>query len=135
MPTGVLRRLAGARRPSRGLAACDALVTPSTNDPYPQTPLEAMAVGLPVIATNSGGFPFMVNLDPARPTGWLVPPDDERALAEALVEAVNRPQEVGRRGDAALAHAQAHLSWAARVEMFEAAYAMAKDRRSRHRSG
>ena len=94
-----------------------------------------MGVGLPVIATNSGGFPFMVNLDPVRPTGWLVPPDDERALAEALVEAVNRPQEVDRRGEAALAHAQAHLSWAARVEMFEAKYAMAKDRRSRHRSG
>ena len=118
-----------------GLAACNALVTPSTNDPYPQTPLEAMAVGLPVIATNSGGFPFMVNLDPVQPTGWLVPPDDERALAEALVEAVNRPQEVERRGHAALAHAQAHLSWAAHVEMFEATYAIAKDRRSRHRSG
>ncbi|MGH9270960.1 MAG: glycosyltransferase family 4 protein, partial [Ilumatobacteraceae bacterium] len=49
------------------LAACDALVMPSVNDSYPQTPLEAMAVGLPVIATQSGGFPLMVNLEPARP--------------------------------------------------------------------
>ena len=55
------------------LAACDALVMASVNDSYPQAPLEAMAVGLPVIATNSGGFPLMINLDPARPTGWLVP--------------------------------------------------------------
>ena len=115
-----------------GLAACDALVTPSANDPYPQTPLEAMAVGLPVIATNSGGFPFMINLDPARPTGWLVPPDDERALSETLVAAVNQPQEIAHRGDAALAHARAHLSWAARVEMFEDAYAVARDRRARN---
>ena len=113
------------------LAACDALVTPSVNDPYPQTPLEAMAVGLPVIATNSGGFPFVVNLDPARPTGWLVPPDDELALSETLVDAVNRPQEIARRGDAALAHARAHLSWAGRVDGFQEAYALARDRRAR----
>ncbi|HET6918375.1 MAG TPA: glycosyltransferase family 4 protein, partial [Jiangellaceae bacterium] len=52
------------------LAACDALVMASVNDSYPQAPLEAMAVGLPVIATNSGGFPLMVNLDRTRPTGW-----------------------------------------------------------------
>ena len=113
------------------LAACDALVMPSVNDSYPQTPLEAMAVGLPVIATNSGGFPLMVNLDPARPTGWLVPPDDERALSETLVDAANRPQEISRRGDAALAHARAHLSWAGRVDGFEEAYALARDRRAR----
>jgi glycosyltransferase involved in cell wall biosynthesis len=90
-----------------------------------------MAVGLPVIATDSGGFPYMVNLDPARPTGWLVSPDDERALSEMLVDVVNRPQEISRRGDAALAHARAHLSWASRVDGFEEAYARARDRRGR----
>jgi glycosyltransferase involved in cell wall biosynthesis len=117
------------------LAACDALVIPSVDDSYPQAPLEAMAVGLPVIATNSGGFPFVVNLDPGRPTGWLVPPDDERALSEVLVGAVNRPQEFSRRGDAALAHARSHLSWASRVELFEEAYASARDWRARRGSG
>jgi len=116
------------------LAACDALVMPSVNDSYPQTPLEAMAVGLPVIATDSGGFPFIVNVDPGRPTGWLVPPDDEVALAGALVDAVNQPQEMGRRGAAALAHARAHLSWAGRVAGFEHAYALARDRRARRQS-
>jgi len=113
------------------LAACDALVMPSVNDSYPQTPLEAMAVGLPVIATDSGGFPLVVNLDPTRPTGWLVPPDDERALSEALVDAANRPQEMSQRGNAALAHARAHLSWAGRVGGFEVAYARARERRAR----
>jgi D-inositol-3-phosphate glycosyltransferase len=39
------------------LAACDALVMASVNDSYPQAPLEAMAAGLPVIATTSGGIP------------------------------------------------------------------------------
>jgi glycosyltransferase involved in cell wall biosynthesis len=112
------------------LAACDALVMASVDDSYSQAALEAMAVGLPVIATNSGGFPYMVNLDPARPTGWLVPPDDERALSEMLVDVVNRPQEISRRGDAALEHARAHLSWASRVDGFEEAYARARDRRA-----
>ena len=110
------------------LAACDALVMASVNDSYPQAPLEAMAVGLPVIATNSGGFPLMINLDHTRPTGWLVPPDDEAALAEALVDAANRPQEIRRRGDAALAHARTHLSWSSRVEQVR------RDLRPRHRS-
>jgi len=113
------------------LAASDALVLPSVNDSYPQAPLEAMAVGLPVIAADSGGFPFMVNLDPGVPTGWLVPPDDEVALAAVLVQAVNRPEERVRRGDAALAHARANLSWAGRVQRFEDAYASARDVRAR----
>jgi glycosyltransferase involved in cell wall biosynthesis len=117
------------------LGACDALVMPSVNDSYPQTPLEAMATGLPVIATRSGGFPSMVNVDPARPTGWLVPPDDVVALAEVLVEAVNRPEELRRRGDAALAHARATFSWRGRVPGFEDAYGRAIDARARAARG
>ena len=119
---------------ARALAASDALVMPSVNDSYPQAPLEAMAVGLPVIAANSGGLPLVVNVDPARATGWLVPPDDERALADTLVDVVNRPQEITRRGSAALAYARTHLSWAGRVGCFEDAYARARDRRARRRS-
>jgi glycosyltransferase involved in cell wall biosynthesis len=114
-----------------GLAACDALVMPSVNDSYPQTPLEAMAVGLPVIATYSGGFPSMINLDPARPTGWLVPPDDVNALVEAIVEAVDDPAERRGRGDAALAHARAELSWAGRVAGVADAYTKARDQHDR----
>ena len=113
------------------LGACDALVMASVNDSYPQAPLEAMATGLPVIATTSGGFPLIVNVDQRRPTGWLVPPDDEAALAEALVEAANHPQEISRRGAAALAHARTHLSWSGRVDEFEQVYALAVDHRTR----
>ena len=113
------------------LAACDALVMASVNDSYPQAPLEAMAVGLPVIATNSGGFPLMINLDHTHPTGWLVPADDETAFAEALVDAANQPHEIRQRGDAALAHARTHLSWSSRVEKFEEIYTLAIDHRAR----
>jgi glycosyltransferase involved in cell wall biosynthesis len=113
------------------LAACDVLVMASVNDSYPQAALEAMAVGLPVIATTSGGFPLMINLDHTHPTGWLVSPDDEAAFAEAMVEAADRPQEIARRGEAALAHARTHLSWSSRVDQFEKVYALAMDRRAK----
>jgi glycosyltransferase involved in cell wall biosynthesis len=104
------------------LAACDALVVPSVDDPYPQVPLEAMAVGLPVIACASGGLLSMVNLDPAQPTGWLVPPDDLQALTDALVTAVNDPAEITKRGTNALAHARAELSWDRLATRFETVY-------------
>ena len=106
----------------------------SVNDSYPQTPLEAMAVGRPVIATLSGGFPSMVNLDATRPTGWLVAADDVDALADVLVDAVERPDERLRRGDAALSHALPNLSWAGRVTRFEDAYALAREHHDRTRT-
>ncbi|HVE95353.1 MAG TPA: glycosyltransferase family 4 protein [Acidimicrobiales bacterium] len=113
------------------LAACDALVMPSVNDSFPQTPLEAMAVGLPVLATLSGGFPFMVNVDPAQPTGWLFPAEDEPALVAALVEAVNQPADRLVRGRNALEYARRTLSWGSRVAGFENAYERARERRAR----
>jgi Glycosyltransferase len=108
-----------------GLAACDALIVPSVDDPYPQVPLEAMASGLPVVASRSGGLLSMVNLDPDRPTGWFVPPDDLDALADALAMVVNNPTEIATRGANAFAHARAELSWARLVPRFEAVYAQA----------
>ncbi|MEY2399698.1 MAG: D-inositol-3-phosphate glycosyltransferase [Actinomycetota bacterium] len=113
------------------LAASDVLVMPSVNDSFPQTPLEAMAVGLPVLATQSGGFPFMVNLDAHAPTGWLVPPDDHDALTAALVEVVNRPADRAARGEHALAYARRALSWSSKVAGFEEAYDRARDARAR----
>ncbi|MCU1369814.1 MAG: glycosyltransferase family 1 protein [Ilumatobacteraceae bacterium] len=111
-----------------GLAACDALIVPSVEDPYPQVPLEAMAVGLPVIACASGGLLSMVNLDLRRPTGWLTPPDDHEALTSVLAEVVNNPLEMTMRGANALAHAQADLSWDGLVPQFETSYAHATER-------
>jgi glycosyltransferase involved in cell wall biosynthesis len=116
------------------LAASDAFVMASVNDSYPQAPLEAMAVGLPVIATTSGGFPSMINLDPTRLTGWLVAPDDVDALADALVDAVNRPAERRWRAEHTLAHARAHLSWNDLIPRFEDAYTAAIARHAASRN-
>lgn len=121
----------GHRDLPAGLAATDALVMPSVNDSFAQAALEAMAVGLPVLATLSGGFPSMINLDPARPTGWLIAPDDLDALTDALLHVVDDPVDLTRRGTFALAHARASLSWTGRVPFFEQTYAQAIERRRR----
>ena len=114
-----------------GLGACDAIVVPSVEDPYPQVPLEAMAVGLPVVACRSGGLISMINVDLDRLTGWFVPPDDANALATVLTQIVNEPSEIAVRGANALAHARANLSWTGLVPRFEATYANAVEHRRR----
>ena len=105
-----------------GLALADLVVMPSVNESFGQSAIEAMACGVPVIATRSGGPPSFINTDPARPTGWLVEPDNEVELAQALLEAMNRPGERRRRGERSLAVACASFSWKSLVPRFEAIY-------------
>jgi glycosyltransferase involved in cell wall biosynthesis len=88
------------------LGASDVLVLPSVAEQFGQAIVEAMACAVPPIAV--GRFGPADIIEPGA-TGWLVPPDDEQALADAIVEAVNRPKERDRRGR--LAHAAAHERW------------------------
>jgi glycosyltransferase involved in cell wall biosynthesis len=93
-----------------GLNAADLLVLPSVREQFGAVLVEAMACGLPTIAVNAFGPAEIV--DPGE-TGWLVPPDDERALADALVDAVNRDDERRRRGELAYEVARARYAWPA----------------------
>lgn len=73
---------AGARQNiPRLLGAMDVFVLPSLNEALPIVLLEAMAVGLPVVATRVGGVPEIVH---DGTTGLLVPPGDEDALTATL---------------------------------------------------
>jgi spore coat protein SA len=63
------------------LRDADVFCCPSIwNDPFPLAPLEAMATGLPVVASGTGGLREMF----ANGGGLLVPPNDPQVLAKAL---------------------------------------------------
>lgn len=62
------------------LPGADLFVLPSLDDAFPTVLLEAMAAGLPVVATEVGGIPEIVTRD----TGRLVPPNDAVSLANAI---------------------------------------------------
>jgi glycosyltransferase involved in cell wall biosynthesis len=74
------------------------LVLSSRYEALPNVVLEAMAAGLPVVATRVGGLPELVL--PGR-TGWLVPPGDAPALAAAMSQALgdaDAREALGRTG-------------------------------------
>ncbi len=71
------------------------VVVPSLFEPQGVVVLEAMACGVPVIGSDTGGIPEMIE-DGA--TGWLVPPNDPAALAQAMNTALSdetRRQQMG----------------------------------------
>lgn len=65
------------------LSIMDISVLPSFEEGFSNTILESMAAGIPMVATSVGGNPEAV-LDGV--TGFLVPPRDEKALAQALLK-------------------------------------------------
>lgn len=79
------------------LPAVDIAAIPSFHEGMPNAALEAMAAGVPVVATAVGGTPEVV-LDGE--TGILVPPGDPGALAAAITRLVRNPAERTRLGQA-----------------------------------
>jgi glycosyltransferase involved in cell wall biosynthesis len=106
------------------LAATDVVVLPSVREQFGQVLVEGMACGLPAIAVDAHGPADIV--DHGR-TGWLVEPDDMVGLANALVEAVNRPGERRRRGAAAAADVAERFAWPALSREVAAVYDQARD--------
>jgi glycosyltransferase involved in cell wall biosynthesis len=90
-------------------SAADAIVLTSEREQFGQVLIEAMACNVPPVATRSPGPTAII--EDGR-TGWLVDPDDDDALAAALIEAVNDPSERERRGRAARETVREHFSWA-----------------------
>ncbi len=75
-----------------------AILVPSRHfENFPYSVLEAFAHGKPVIGSNRGGIPELVNED----TGWLFEPNQPATLTAAIRTVLAKPEEVLRRGQAA----------------------------------
>lgn len=86
----------------------DVFVLPSLLEAFGMPAAEAMAAGLPVVASRSGGI---VEIVADGETGLLVPPDDAAALAEALLALLRDPERRIRMGAAGRVRARDRFSW------------------------
>jgi glycosyltransferase involved in cell wall biosynthesis len=106
------------RVPLEGLAGlyrrAAALVFPSRYEGFGQPPLEAMACGCPVAASNAASLPEVCG-----DAAVLFDPDDPRAIAAGVLEALERADELRDRG---LARA-AGFTWDTSARLHEAVYA------------
>lgn len=101
------------------LRGLDCFVLPSLAEGVSNTILEAMATGLPVIATRVGGNPELVA---AGGTGWLVPPADDEAMATAIIAAAHEPDQTRAFGRAGRAEVERRFSLAAMVSAYQGLY-------------
>jgi glycosyltransferase involved in cell wall biosynthesis len=110
------------------LRALDLFVLPSYGDEgVPQSIMQAMACGLPVISTPVGGITEAVVADE---TGLIVPPRDADALAAALLRLMGDADLRTRLGSAGLARAQQRFGSSHMLDRMEAIFA-AYGRRAR----
>jgi glycosyltransferase involved in cell wall biosynthesis len=98
--------------------AADIFVFPSHYEGFPVALLEAIAAGLPCIATDVGGVPDI--LDRGR-AGVIVPPRAPEQLAAALTSLVSDPRTRRALGEAAARHARAAFSRSACIASYERA--------------
>lgn len=101
------------------LRAMDIYVCSSVAEGMALTILEAMASGLPVVATRVGGNPELVL---ENQTGQLVPAADSTALAQTLGDELAQPEQLDKYGAAAQKRARSLFSIAAMISGYCALY-------------
>lgn len=101
------------------MLACNALIVPSTwHEVSPLVIYQAMTLGVPVIASEMGGIPDLLN----NGRGTMVTAGDVAGLTDAMVRAVREPQKFSAAARSALAYASTELSRERFVDRLGEAY-------------
>jgi glycosyltransferase involved in cell wall biosynthesis len=95
------------------------LVVPSVTEGSPLVTLEAMAAGVPVVASAVGGIPDQIRHDKE---GLLIPPGDTDAFGDALIALLRDPDRARRLGEAGRRRATSRFSHATMVWQIEDVY-------------
>jgi L-malate glycosyltransferase len=98
------------------LAQSDLFAFPSFMEAAPNAVIEAMAAGLPIVATRVGGIPEVIEHEH---NGLLVAPGDDRALAAGLLRVIERPELALQVGEAARQTVEARFSFDRMVSEFQ----------------
>jgi glycosyltransferase involved in cell wall biosynthesis len=96
-----------------------ALVLPSFYESLPLVIMEANAAGLPVIASEVGGIPTLVQQGD---NGWLTPPNDPEALAKTIDWLFSDLENAKKMGENGRKRMQQQFSWHGVTERTEALY-------------
>lgn len=101
------------------LALADVFVHPSLEEGFSNAVLEAMASACPVVVTNVGGTPEAV-IDGK--TGWVVPPRDAMALADAMVRVLAAPDRGRAMGKAGQRRVHERFTQTVMTEQYRSVY-------------
>ncbi|MFC5828544.1 glycosyltransferase [Nonomuraea insulae] len=104
------------------MRSADVVVTVPWYEPFGLVPVEAMACGVPVVASAVGG-----HLDTVAGCGVLVPPRRPRALARALRDVLGSPERRAVLGAAGARRARERYSWPRVAELTEGVYTQVID--------
>ncbi|MGK0618403.1 N-acetyl-alpha-D-glucosaminyl L-malate synthase BshA [Meiothermus cerbereus] len=113
--------LATAKNPEEVIGAADVFLLASEYEGFGQSGLEALACGVPVVATRVGGIPEWLTPE----VGRLVEFGDLEAFAQAVVELLTSPNLAQMR-EAARSYAQAHFNPEHITHQYEQVYRLAK---------
>ena len=114
-------------------AEAQVAVVPSLYEGFSLPAIEAMACGVPVVATTGGALPEVVGRHGE--TGLLVAPDDPEALAVGLRQVLDDDELAGRLGSGGRARVLGRFTWAATAEGTAEQYRVVLEEHARRAAG